>query len=143
MIDARVREIAAAADPLTRTFAVKLDIGSSANLRLGQTATVLLERPQTGGIAKLPLSALKEEQGRTHVWVVDPASMTVKLTPVQVAGADGNDAVIAAGLASGMRVVTAGVHVLTPGQKVRLYEASAAAAAPAAASANAAAVQAK
>jgi small neutral amino acid transporter SnatA (MarC family) len=39
-----------------------------------------------------------------------------------VATADGNLAVITAGLAPGMQVVTAGVHVLTPGQKVRLYQ---------------------
>jgi len=53
--------------------------------------------------------------------VVDQNSMTVKAQPVQIAGADGNDAVITAGLAPGQMVVTAGVHVLSPGQKVRLY----------------------
>ena len=51
-----------------------------------------------GGRAKLPLSALKEEQGKSIVWLVDRASMTVRAQPVQVAGADGNEAVIAAGL---------------------------------------------
>jgi hypothetical protein len=38
-----------------------------------------------------------------------------------VAGADGNSVVVASGLAPGQEVVTAGVHVLTPGQKVRRY----------------------
>ena len=89
--------------------------------QLGQTATVLVELPKTGGVAKLPLSALKEEQGKTIVWVVDRASMTVRPQPVQLAGADGNDAVISAGLSPGQLIVTAGVHVLNPGQKVRLY----------------------
>jgi multidrug efflux system membrane fusion protein len=128
---ATVREIAAAADPVTRTFAVKADIGSDAskNVRLGQTATMMVEMPKTIGISKLPLSALKEEQGRTIVWVVDKTSMTVKPQPVQVAGADGNDAVIAGGINAGQMVVTAGVHVLTPGQKVKLYVDPAAAAA--------------
>jgi multidrug efflux pump subunit AcrA (membrane-fusion protein) len=73
------------------------------------------------GINKLPLSALKEEQGRTVVWVVDRNSMTVTPQPVKLAGADGNDAVITGGLTAGQIVVTAGVHVLNPGQKVRLY----------------------
>lgn len=120
---ATIREIAAAADPVSRTFAVKADIGGEAskNVRLGQTATMLVEMPKTIGINKLPLSALKEEQGRTIVWVVDKASMTVKAQPVQVAGADGNDAVIAGGLSTGQLVVTAGVHVLNPGQKVKFY----------------------
>ena len=118
---ASIREIAAAADPVTRTFLVKADIGRAAAVRLGQTATVLVEMPQTAGVTKLPLSALKEEQGRTWVWVVDRASMTVKLQPVQLAGADGNDAVLRGGVEPGQVVVTAGVHVLTPGQKVKFY----------------------
>jgi hypothetical protein len=41
---------------------------------------------------------------------------------VQIATADGNDAVIGAGLQPGMLVVAAGVHVLSPGQKVTLYQ---------------------
>jgi len=119
-LPASVREISAAADPVTRTFLVKADIGN-ASVRLGQTATVLVELPQTAGVTKLPLSALKQEQGSSIVWVVDRASMTVRAQPVVVAGADGNEAVIASGLEAGQVVVTAGVHVLNPGQKVKLY----------------------
>jgi membrane fusion protein, multidrug efflux system len=118
---ATVREIGASADPVTRTFLVKADIGRSAAVRLGQTATVLVAMPQTAGVTKLPLSALKEEQGRTMVWLVDRDTMTVKLQPVQFAGADGNDAVVSGGISPGQVVVTAGVHVLTPGQKVKFY----------------------
>lgn len=122
-LTATIREIAAAADPVTRTFLVKADVGTGAasGVRLGQTATVLVALPQATGVTRLPLSALREEQGRTTVWLVDRATMTVKVQPVQLAGADGNDAVITAGLAPGMVVVTAGVHVLTPNQKVKFY----------------------
>jgi membrane fusion protein, multidrug efflux system len=121
-LPASIREIAAAADPVTRTFLVKADIGkASGEIRLGQTATVSVELPQTAGVTKLPLSALKEEQGRTTVWLVDRASMTVQPQVVQMVGAEGNDAVISAGLKPGQVVVTAGVHVLNPGQKVKLY----------------------
>jgi membrane fusion protein, multidrug efflux system len=119
-LPATIREIAAAADPVTRTFLIKADVGSAA-VRLGQTASVSVELPQAAGITKLPLSALKEEQGKTVVWVVDRSSMTVSEQPVQLAGADGNDAVVSAGLAPGQVVVTAGVHVLNPGQKVKFY----------------------
>ena len=123
-LPATIREISAAADPVTRTFLVKADIGSggvASGIRLGQTATVLMELPQVVGVTKLPLSALREEQGRSAVWLVDRGSMTVKSQDVQLAGADGNDAVITAGLAPGQIVVTAGVHVLSPGQKVKFY----------------------
>jgi membrane fusion protein, multidrug efflux system len=121
---ASIREIGAAADPVTRTFLVKADIGNgvgAAEVRLGQTATVLLELPALAGVIKLPLSALREEKGATTVWLVDRGNMTVSAHAVQVAGADGNEAVITAGLAPGQVVVTAGVHVLSPGQKVKFY----------------------
>ena len=120
---ATIREISAAADPVTRTFLVKADIGPALarDVRLGQTATVQMELPQTVGVTKLPLSALREERGRSAVWLVDRASMTIKSQDVTLAGADGNDAVISAGLAPGQVVVTAGVHVLSPGQRVKFY----------------------
>ena len=123
-LPAHIREIAAAADPVTRTFAVKADLEqlpSSTSVRLGQTATILADMPKVAGITKLPLSALREEQGKTAVWVVDKATMKVASQAVQVAGADGNEAVVTAGLAPGQVVVTAGVHVLNPGQQVRFY----------------------
>lgn len=118
---ASVREIAAAADPVTRTFLIKADVGHIKGLRLGQTASVLVELPRVEGIAKLPLSSLREDQGKTSVWVVDPNTLTVALQAVQVAGTEGNDVVIGSGLVPGQVVVTAGVHVLNPGQKVKLY----------------------
>ena len=65
LLSAKLREIAASADPVTRTFLVKADLGAaaSASVRLGQTATVVVELPKTTGVVKLPLSALKEEAG--------------------------------------------------------------------------------
>ena len=120
-LPATIREISAAADPATRTFLIKADVGAASGMRLGQTATVLMELPQTVGVTKLPLSALREEQGKSAVWLVDRGNMTVKSQVVTLAGADGNDAVISSGLAPGQVVVTAGVHVLNPGQKVKFY----------------------
>jgi RND family efflux transporter MFP subunit len=122
-LPATIREVSAAADAATRTFQVKADLGAAdaRTVRLGQTATVLFELPQTAGIVKLPFSALREEQGRTQVWLVDKPQMTVRSQPVQVSGAEGNQAVISAGLVPGQIVVTAGVHVLSAGQKVKFY----------------------
>lgn len=118
---ATVREIAAAADPATRTFAVRAGLEPTAAVRLGQTASVRVEGMRVAGVVKLPLSAVARHQGQTVVWVLDSASMTVKPQPVQVAGADGNLAVLAGGVAPGQRVVSAGTHVLQPGQKVTRY----------------------
>lgn len=119
-LPATVREVAAAADPATRTFQVKADVGR-APIKLGQTATVLLATPRQQGVIKLPLAAILEREGRSVVWLLDKSTMTVQPQPIQVAGADGNAVVVAGGLQPGHVVVTAGVHLLTPGQKVRQY----------------------
>ncbi len=115
-----LREVAAAADPVTRTFLIKADAGKL-DVKLGQSATVVLDLPQTAGVIKLPLDAVMQQSGKTSVWVLDGPSMTVKAVPVRVGGAEGNEVVIAGGLNPGQEVVVAGVHVLNPGQKVKRY----------------------
>lgn len=120
VLPATVREVAAATDAVTRTFLVKADVGR-APVKLGRTATVSVDLPRSDGVIKLPLSALVEADGKTAVWLLDGASMTVRTQPVQLAGAEGSQAIVAAGLAPGQEVVTAGVHVLTSGQRVRRY----------------------
>ncbi|MEF7614105.1 efflux RND transporter periplasmic adaptor subunit [Aquincola sp. MAHUQ-54] len=117
---ASVREVAAAADPVTRTFLVKADVGN-APVRLGQTATASIAQARVDNVTKLPLSAVFEQQGASAVWVVDVPTMTVRAQRIQVGGADGRDIVVTGGLQPGQRVVSAGVHVLTQGQKVSLY----------------------
>jgi multidrug efflux pump subunit AcrA (membrane-fusion protein) len=119
-----VREVAASADPVTRTFSVKVALGTKDSLPLGSTVSVLPSALSHAGqpVLRLPTSALKQEGQSTVVWVLNPSSMTVSTKPVQIATADGNDVVIAAGLAPGEQVVVAGVHVLSPNQKVSLYK---------------------
>jgi len=136
---ATVREVAAAADPATRTFQVKADVGNSP-VRLGQTANIRIESKPVAGVIRLPLTAVAEAKGQTVVWLFDRSAMTVRTQPVTVAGADGNTVVIAQGVKPGDEVVTAGTHALTPGQKVKPFVEQAAAAArvvPASASAPA------
>ena len=118
-VPSTVREIAAAADPVTRTFSVKADIGGAA-LRLGQTATVRIAQSGREGVVRLPLTALVEHKNQSAVWLLE-GSMKVRLNPVTVAGAEGNTVLVSAGLSAGDEVVTAGTHLLTPGQTVRRY----------------------
>jgi multidrug efflux pump subunit AcrA (membrane-fusion protein) len=89
-------------------------------------------------VIKLPTSAFFQDGSKSAVWVLDTGTMTVRLQPVQIATADGNDVVVVAGLAPGMQVVSAGVHVLSPGQKVTIYKENGAVApaAPAQAASN-------
>jgi RND family efflux transporter MFP subunit len=117
---ATVREVSAAADPVGRTFQVKADLGR-AEVRLGQTATVRLQGAPRQDVQRLPLAAVSEAGGRSVVWLLDAATMTVRQQPIEVAGAEGTQVLVAQGLAPGQEVVVAGVHVLTPGQKVTRY----------------------
>lgn len=119
----KVREVAASADPQTRTFLVKVALDGANSPAIGSTVTAI---PQALGdtvvkVIKLPTSALKQDGQTSAVWVLDKATMTVKSQPIQIATADGNEAVVASGLKPGDVVVSAGVHVLSPGQKVSLY----------------------
>lgn len=117
---ATVREIAGAADPVTRTFLVKADLPPRA-AELGQSATVQAQVAAADGALRLPLAAVAEQAGRSIVWLVDKASMTVRPQPVQVARPDGDNLVIASGLKAGDVVVTAGAHALAPNQKVSFW----------------------
>lgn len=126
-----VREVAGAADPVTRTFLIKADAGSAA-LRLGQTATVRLPVVAASGQGfRLPLTAVVEGQGASRVWLFDRQAGTVRQQAIVVGGADGNTVLVASGLKVGDEVVIAGTHVLTPGQKVRAWVDPAAVPAPA------------
>jgi len=130
VINALVREVAASADPATRTYVVKAALQGADLPALGATVHVMPEgmgvsREAVGSqVIKLPTTALRQEGGNgqgTAVWLYDAASSSVKLQQVQIASADGNEAVIASGLQPGMQVVATGAHVLTPGQKVTVY----------------------
>ena len=121
---AQVRDIAASADAVTRTFTVKLSLPKGDGLPLGSTVQVVLPRTDVWSrqpAIQLPTSALRQEGGKTAVWVLDAASMTVRLQTIDIGTADGNQVVVSAGLQAGQEVVVAGVHVLSPGQKVTRY----------------------
>ncbi|MGV3683628.1 MAG: efflux RND transporter periplasmic adaptor subunit [Acidovorax sp.] len=120
----KVREVAASADAATRTFQVKVAIEGKDVPALGATVYAQPKVLAHAGVVaiKLPTSALRQEGQATAVWVYDAASSTVKSQVVQIATADGNEAVVAGGLTPGMQVVSTGVHVLSPGQKVTVYQ---------------------
>lgn len=120
----KVREIGAIADAVTRTFAVKVALASAEVLPLGSTVSAVPQDLDRSGttVVKLPTSALQHDGKNAAVWVLERASMTVRLQPIGIATADGNAVVVASGVQPGMEVVAAGVHVLSPGQKVVVYQ---------------------
>lgn len=118
-VNGKVREIAPIADPATRTYAAKISmLNPPPSVRLGMTAYVSFAHQVASSMIRVPLSALYQEKGVTSVWLVE--NDAVKLVPVTVVGPNGNDMLLGKGVTSGQTVVTAGVNLLKPGQKVKI-----------------------
>jgi RND family efflux transporter MFP subunit len=116
----RVRQVDPQADPVTRTFRVRVSlIDPPTAMRLGATVTGSMQLEATTGIS-IPASALTRINNRPAVWIVDPSNMTVSLQNVEVQRFDPGTVVISQGLEGGEIVVTAGVQALYPGRKIRL-----------------------
>jgi RND family efflux transporter MFP subunit len=115
----RVREISPRADPVTGTFAVRVQlINPPALMRLGSTVTgriVLAAKPAI----EIPATALIRPGGTPAVWVVDTKASTVSVRNVELQAFDAERVQISEGLGQGDVIVTAGVQALRPGQKVR------------------------
>lgn len=116
----QVRETSPQADPVTRSFRVKVGLNDPPeSMRLGATVLGQAHMVEEGGI-ELPATALTSTDNKPAVWVVDPKTQEVSLHIVTVRQGGSSSIVVSDGLAEGERVVTAGVHALRPGQKVRL-----------------------
>src|SRR5216110_3167244 len=69
---AKLREIAPAADPATRTYLAKFSLPDAGDsVSLGMTATLTLADPETMRVARLPLSALYSQGGSPSLYIVD------------------------------------------------------------------------
>jgi RND family efflux transporter MFP subunit len=118
--EGRVREVSPRADPATGTFRVRVGLDAAPEaMRLGSIVTGSAEIVGSAAYV-LPASALTRDEGRMAVWVVDPATETVALRPVEVADFTPSAVEVTGGVQEGDIVVTAGVQALRPGQKVRL-----------------------
>ena len=117
---AKLREIAPAADPATRTYLAKFSLPEAGeNVSLGMTATLTLSDPATERVAKLPLSALYSQGGDPSFYIVDDSG-EVSLKPVAVKSYESNSVVITGGVNEGAKVVALGVQKLDPAEKVRV-----------------------
>jgi RND family efflux transporter MFP subunit len=110
---------------VTGTFAVRVRLVDPPDaMRLGSTVTGRMKLASVSGI-ELPTSALIRADGKVAVWVVDPQASTVSMRNIEVQAQDPARVQVRSGLKEGDLVVTAGVHALRPGQKVRLLETTA------------------
>jgi RND family efflux transporter MFP subunit len=120
---AKLREIAPAADPATRTYLAKFSLPDADDaVSLGMTATLTLSDHATSRVARLPLSALFSEGREPSLYVVSDAG-EISLKPVTVKSYESKDVLITGGVKEGDKVVALGVQKLDPSQKVRVVSA--------------------
>jgi len=116
-----VREVSPTADPVTRTFTVKVSVpDADAAVRLGMTANVLVGDRGARPLVMLPLSALDESGGSARVWIVDPNTRKATPRAVEVGAYREDGVTVRSGVSPGDVVITAGVHKLLAGEVVRL-----------------------
>ncbi|MDO9052482.1 MAG: efflux RND transporter periplasmic adaptor subunit [Gallionella sp.] len=123
----RLRELSAVADPASRTYPARVSFSvAPGQVALGMTARVRFAAPKhTTRDWLIPHSAIYQQGNQTAVWVV-AADRSVSLRQVKIAAYRDEGAVIAGGLVAGERIVSAGVHRLTAGEKIRLIDAGSA-----------------
>lgn len=120
VVTGRVREIAPMADPITRTFRVRVTLlNPPPEIKLGMTATVRMKSPVAGeSTICIPLSAIYQTEDTPAVWTV--VHNVVHLRKIKVGEFRGTQVQVLEGLQPGDIIVTAGVHKLREGVKVRI-----------------------
>lgn len=122
-----VREISPSADPASRTYPVRVSFDSrNSKVALGMSARVRLNEAdkvsaQTNEGFLLPLSAIFQQGDKAAVWIV-AADRSVSLRPVVVSAYRDDGALVSSGVAAGERIVSAGVHKITAGEKIKIIE---------------------
>jgi len=122
LADGTVREISPVADPVTRTYQVKVTLKNAPEeMRFGGSVVGRL-KAATEPVVVLPGSALFDKGGTPAVWVVNTTTGTLALKPVMIGRYETDRVIVSDGLAKGDIVVTAGVNRLRENQNVRLAE---------------------
>jgi len=121
----KVKEYSVEADSQTQTYRVVLTMPMPKGKTIldGMTATVFLQtdNPTTGGIEIPVQSVFYDEKGQAYVWKVDAGFKIARHTVTVGTMMDGGKIIVKSGLATGDRIITAGVQTLTEGTKVREF----------------------
>lgn len=121
---AKLRELSAMADPLTRTYQARYSLGGvGKNAPLGATVTVHLYGDNADGAVQqyeIPVSALYDGGAGTSVWVINPNTSTLSRRPVEVAKLGSETALVSKGLKPGERILALGAHLVKEGERVKI-----------------------
>ena len=123
--EGQLRELSQVADSATRTYAARVSIQRpNDKLLLGMTAKVrfLDEKADVvqAGLS-VPLTAVFQQGGKPALWVVGNDE-TVTLRPIEVSAFGEAKALVISGIDVGERIVIAGVHKLSAGEKIKAVD---------------------
>jgi len=118
----KVSNISSAADSATGTFTVEVQVQPAApHFVQGLVAKVALSGESEGAVQVIPLQALVEANDKeAGVFVMDPASHTVRRVTIQIGRMSGTRIEVLDGLPAGAQVVTDGAAFLENGDTVRV-----------------------
>ena len=121
---AKLRELSAMADPLTRTYQARYSLGGvGENAPLGATVTVHLDGENANGAVQqyeIPVGALYDGGTGTSVWVINPDTSSLSRRPVEVAKLGSETALVSKGLKPGERILALGAHLVKEGERVKI-----------------------
>ncbi|MEN6318315.1 MAG: efflux RND transporter periplasmic adaptor subunit [Syntrophaceae bacterium] len=115
-----IREIAPMADPISRTYKIRVSLlQPPPDIKLGMTASVgIADASDQSTVVSIPLSALYQTKETPCVWIVQNG--VVKLRAIKVGTFGDGQVQVLSGVQFGETIVTAGVHKLREGQKIKI-----------------------
>jgi RND family efflux transporter MFP subunit len=135
-----IKEYKTEADQKTQTYRAVFTMQAPDDLRIlpGMTTTVIVTEKPNKSVANtkntaavsptflIPVSAVfSDELNKQYVWIVEPNSMTVQQREVKTGELTQESISILKGVQFDERIVTAGVHFLQEGMKVKFFDSKA------------------
>lgn len=122
---AAITEVAASADPVTRTFAARARFDPPGDVIIlpGMSATVTVKISEdvyeSQTLTLIPANAvIGGDDGGSYVWKVGGDPLTANLAPVEIGQLSGSEVQVLEGLENGDRIAVSGVQHLADGMRV-------------------------
>jgi len=121
-IPAELRELSPMADTISRTYDAKFTLkGSTADLAIGMTVTILLSNSAEDGLC-IPITSISSRDDAPIVWRIEPISGSVEAVPIEIIQYRNETAVVRGSFRPGDQIVSAGVQRVDEHSKVRVWE---------------------
>jgi RND family efflux transporter MFP subunit len=120
-VEGKIREIGVMADPLTRTYKLKVEVpNADEKLRIGMIADVYLSHGDPVSKVLVPPEAVRlDDLGSSCVYLLN-ADGTVLKRSVELGGYAGERVIVSKGVSKGDRVVVSGTPMLANGIRVNV-----------------------